>query len=211
MDQKFQIVFENDDFCVVNKEKGLITHGTLDKTRTNLFDLLKLHYQKFNKEVFLLHRLDKDTSGLMLFSLNIDKNKELQQMIQDKKMQKTYLAKTHGTPPWNEETILKDYLKKTKVKGIEKMVVVEKGGDVALARAKTLAPQIVQITLMTGRMHQIRIQLSSRGFPILGDEFYGGPKGEICLHSSYLKFSFQNQEFEFTSEPSFFTDYKFTP
>lgn len=209
MDQKFQIVFENNDFCVVNKEKGLITHGTLDKTRTNLFDLLKLHYQKLNKEVFLLHRLDKETSGLMLFSLNADKNKDLQKMIQEKTMQKTYLAKTQGSPAWNEEIILKDYLKKVKVKGVEKMEVVEKGGDVALARAKMLAPQIVQVTLMTGRMHQIRVQLSSRGVPILGDEFYGGPKGELCLHSSYLKFTFQNQEFEFTSAPSFFPDYQF--
>lgn len=209
MEKKFQIVFENDDFCVVNKSKGLITHGTLDKSRENLFDLLKEHYQKLNKEIFLLHRLDKETSGLMLFSLNANRNKELQQLIEDKGLQKTYVAKTEKTPPWIEEIVLKDYVKKIKVKGMDKMQVVEKGGEVALAKAKTLSPQIVQVTLMTGRMHQIRVQLSHRGFPILGDEFYGGLKGELCLHSAYLKFSFQNQDYEFLSAPDFYATYQY--
>lgn len=136
MEKKFQIIFENDDFCVVNKPKGLITHGTLDKSRENLFALLKEHYQKLNKEIFLLHRLDKETSGLMLFSLNANRNKELQQLIEDKGLQKTYVAKTEKTPPWTEEIVLKDYVKKIKVKGMDKMQVVEKGGRCCLSKGQ---------------------------------------------------------------------------
>lgn len=208
---KFQIVFENDDFLVVDKKKGLITHGSVDKSRENLFDLLKEHYKKINKDVFLLHRLDKDTSGLMLFSLNEQKNKELQKIIEDKKLTKIYLAKVLGNPNWKEVTLLKDYLKKAKVKGIEKQTVVQKGGEVALANALSLAPQIVEIELKTGRMHQIRIQLSSRGFPIVGDSLYGETPNinqDLHLHSSYLSFFFEGRVYEFLSPPEFFKDYK---
>lgn len=211
MNQNFQIIFENDDFCVVNKKKGLITHATLDKSRENLFDLLKDHYLKVNKEVFLLHRLDKETSGLMLFSLNEQKNKELQKLIENKLLQKTYLAKVIGTPDWSDEIVLKDFLKKIKEKGIDKQSVVMKGGEVALSRAKVITPNIVQVTLMTGRMHQIRIQLSSRGFPIVGDSLYGGSIEKVkgmCLHSAYLSFSFEGKLYEFLSPPEFYKGYR---
>lgn len=205
--QKFEILFENDDFCIVNKPKGLITHASLDKSRDNLFDQLKKHYQSTNKEVSLLHRLDKETSGLILFSLNPGKNKLLQQLIEKKELQKTYVAQVHGNPSWTEETVLKDYVKKVKTNGMEKMVVVSTGGDVALAKAKSLAPTIVQVTLVTGRMHQIRLQLASRGFPILGDELYG--KAEklaegMHLHSAYLGFNFEGKMYSFLSPPVFF-------
>ncbi len=208
---KFKIVFENDEFAVVNKSKGIITHGSVDKNRENLFDLLKAHYKKFNKDIFLLHRLDKDTSGLMLFSLNEKRNKELQTLIEEKELKKIYLAKVVGIPSWFESTLLKDYLKKVKVKGIEKQTVVQKGGDVALLNVKNLADNIVEIELKTGRMHQIRIQLSSRGYPIVGDPLYGdiGEHSEgLHLHSTYLSFNFLGRVYEFLSPPEFFKEYK---
>lgn len=211
MNQNFQIIFENDDFCVVNKKKGLITHATLDKSRENLFDLLKDHYLKVNKEVFLLHRLDKETSGLILFSLNADKNKSLQELIEEKSLQKIYVAKVNGDPNWAEEILLKDYVKKVTVKGIERQSIVFKGGDVALSMARSLATSIVEVTLKTGRMHQIRIQLSSRGFPIVGDSLYGGSIEKVkgmCLHSAYLSFSFEGKLYEFLSPPEFYKGYR---
>ncbi len=184
-----EIVSLHPDFVVVSKPQGLVVHASLDKNRENLFDLLKVKFP--TREVSLLHRLDKDTSGLILFSLNSDKNKVFQKLLEERKIQKTYVAKVKGITEWHEEILLKDYLKKEKIKGIEKMSVVQKGGDVALAYAKTLAPHIVQVTLETGRMHQIRVQLASRGHPIIGDSLYGADHGKLHLHSSFLSFDFE--------------------
>ncbi len=203
---KLEIIFTHDDFVIVNKPQGLIVHSTVDKTRDNLYDQLKVLYPK--NEVSILHRLDKDTSGLMLFSLNSEKNKIFQKLFEERKSQKTYVANVKVITHFEEETLLKDYLKKEKIGGIEKMIVVQKGGDVALSHAINLAPHIVQITLQTGRMHQIRVQLASRGHPILGDSLYGVDKGNLHLHSSFLSFEYEGKHFEFVSAPSFYPEFK---
>ncbi len=194
---KLDIIFEDEDVLVLNKAEGLIVHSSLDKKRENLFDIVKEQYKDNN--ISLMHRLDKDTTGAILFTKNSKVNAVIENQIQKKECEKFYLALVSGI--WNEEGLIKDYLKKEKVLGIEKMSKVHSGGQVAMSyirTIKTLSQEtLMEFQLHTGRMHQIRIQAASRGHPLIGDELYGkkDPRG-IFLHAYKLAFSIHGKRIE---------------
>lgn len=195
------VLFEDSNFLIVNKPAGLIVHATVDKSRENLFDILKETYP----ELSILHRLDKDTSGAMLFSKNPEINKDIQAIFDERSIQKTYLALVHGE--WKEEKgVMEDFLKKEKIKNKEKMVKVLKGGQKAITYFEkiTFKNNVTQMrfTLETGRMHQIRVQSALRQHPLLGDNFYGKPDSaeRLFLHSHYLEFDYQGKKISVTAE-----------
>ncbi|MFZ4713308.1 MAG: pseudouridine synthase [Bacteriovoracaceae bacterium] len=184
------ILFENDYYLIVNKPSGLPVHATLDKNRDNLYDQLKKIYRK---ELFLIHRLDSDTSGVVLFSKTPEANKHLDEKFKNREMDKCYLAIVTGRVPQNEG-LMEDFFIKKRVNGIEKMLKVERGGDKAITTFQVVERRgtytLLKLMIKTGRMHQIRAQLSIRGMPIFGDRFYGVEfKGErLRLHAQSISF-----------------------
>ncbi len=229
--------FVHEDFIIVDKPSNLIVHSTVDKQRVNLFDILKTMFP--SRKVSILHRLDKETSGLMLFSLNPNKNTIFQKMFDDRSIRKIYWAEVVGESQFVEQTLLKNYLEIQRVKGIDKSIVVSKNGKIALSKAKNLqcivsqdkninsTRSLVEVELVTGRMHQIRAQLAHHNLPIVHDILYGKnlddtllpsikknsnrnlldqdiePNLRLHLHSYRLIFSFEGQNFDFQSFPFF--------
>ena len=153
-------------------------------------------------EIFPIHRLDKNVGGVMVFARTKQAAANLSKTIQEGTMVKEYVAMVHGSPPetgdW-EDLLWKDS-KQNKV-----FVVKRQRGGVKKARLefKRLSEgetSLVRIRLHTGRSHQIRVQFSSRGFPLVGDHKYGSrdEKTEPMLSSCRITFPFrrQNQSFE---------------
>jgi 23S rRNA pseudouridine2457 synthase len=184
------ILFENDYYLIVNKPSGLPIHSTLDKTRVNLFDSLR---KKYGNELFLIHRLDADTSGVVLFSKKAEANKILDSLFKTREIKKTYFALVVGELIPTKGT-MEDFLERKKINGIEKMIKVSKGGEKAITDFEVIEKKglfsLVKLSIQTGRMHQIRAQLSLRGAPIFSDKFYGREiKHErLRLHSFSLSF-----------------------
>lgn len=188
-----EILYEDENFLIVNKPAGLVVHATLDKNRENLFDILKTN----TPELYLLHRLDKDTSGAILFTKNESVNKFVEAGFRTHTIKKVYQTIVSGK--WDYVGELSSFLKKVKNhRGHEVMEIVSKGGVKALSIVKTLknnqSYSLMEFELKTGRMHQIRIQCKGNSHPIVGDTVYDGEVSErMLLHSSELSFEFQGK------------------
>ena len=156
-------------------------------------------------EVFPIHRLDKNVGGVMVFARTKQAAASLSKAVQEGTMVKEYVAMVHGTPPENgdwTDLLWKDS-KKNKV-----FVVKRERGGVKKARLefKTLSAgetSLVHIRLYTGRSHQIRVQFSSRGFPLVGDHKYGSrdEKTEPMLFSCRLTFPWKGAQKVFETLP----------
>ena len=130
-------------------------------------------------EIFPLHRLDKNVGGVMVYGRTKAAAAALSKAIQEGSMVKEYVAKVHGTPP--ESGILTDLLFKDSRKN--KVFVVKKaraGVKEAKLQYRHLGEGLVHVRLFTGRSHQIRVQFSSRGFPLVGDHKYGSRAEETA-------------------------------
>lgn len=196
------IIFEDDDFIAVNKKRGWPVHKTLDPKRANLFDALTafLKNRENGREVYLVlpHRLDVFTSGVVIFGKSERANPVLAKMFKDRTAKKEYCAVCFGAPK-EESARLESFLKKERVKRIEKMIPVSKGGQKAITEYRLVDRQselsLVEFNLITGRMHQIRAHAAEYGFPIVGDDLYGNAadnekrdlKGQL-LHAFRLSF-----------------------
>ncbi len=154
---------------------------------------------------YTLHRLDKNVGGVMVYARTKEAAAALSKEIQSGNMIKEYVALVHGTPP--EAGDWTDYLFKDSRKNKVFVVKKERKG-VKLARLEFIRQtageqSLVRIRLHTGRSHQIRVQFSSRGFPLLGDRKYGA-KDEYpapMLYSCCIHFTFQGKKMEFTAMP----------
>lgn len=188
------ILFEDDYFVAAQKPAGMSTQATVDKSRPHFFGELKKQYEY----LALHHRLDRDTSGVMLFAKRKDANRPLADMFKQHLIQKTYLSLT-GKRPGPVQFVVKNYLAEFQKTNKEKarMVVVNSGGQMAETHFEVIAQypqgQLIQARPQTGRMHQIRVHLSSRGMGIFGDDLYTSPKEptakRLMLHALKLEFS----------------------
>ena len=126
-------------------------------------------------EIFPIHRLDKNVGGVMVFARTKSAAAALSKAVQDGQMIKEYVAMVHGTPPesgdW-EDFLFKDS-RKNKVFAVKKERKGVKYARLEFKRLKSSEQSLVHIRLHTGRSHQIRVQFSSRGFPLVGDHKYG--------------------------------------
>ena len=185
------IVYEDEFILVLNKQKGILTHPTpLNKTGTLVNALL--HYGCALSDVQgderrgIVHRLDKNTSGLILIAKTNDAHLNLQKQIQIKSAKRKYLAVVHGIIEENEGIINKPlvhFMNKT-----VKMNIAKEGeGQEAITHFKVLERQedttLLELELKTGRTHQIRCHLSSINHPVYGDSLYGakGFKSKINI------------------------------
>ncbi len=190
---EIDVLFEDKNFLIVNKPAGLVVHSTLDKKRENLYDLLKCRYPK----LFMHHRLDKETSGAIIFSKDESVNHFLENGFKTHSIEKSYHVVVNGG--WEYDGELSCFLKKRQNKnGHDVMEVVTKGGVKAISHVKTIKYNskysLMNFKLQTGRMHQIRIQCQNMGHPIVGDLVYGTDSAErMYLHSSSLSFSYEDK------------------
>lgn len=185
-----EIIYDDSNFMVINKPPGMPVHATLDKKRKNISD--ELIKQTGLRNLKLIHRLDSETSGLLLFSKHSEAHQALENLFKHRTIEKQYWAIVHGIPLLKEQE-LKNFLKKSKVKGKELNLVVKSGGDLALTSYEVIKEldhySLLQCSIKTGRMHQIRSQLSFIGHPLLGDSLYGNDSGiQLKLHARRLKF-----------------------
>ena len=187
------VLYEDDGIIVVNKPSGLPSQATLDPTRDHLYAAVQ---RWVKKEAFLHHRLDFETSGLVLFSKKRSLNKDIGDMFQYKTIQKTYMAIVAPMP--REKTtqfVVENNLAKMNQK-ILKIHSVTSGGDHAKTEFEFLQSNqqagLIKASPLTGRTHQIRVHLSEYGCPIVGDILYGGipinPQ-RTMLHAFQLEFT----------------------
>ena len=187
------ILYEDRDILVVDKASGLLTVSN-EKVRDNTAYYLLNEYvrkgnQKSRHRVFIVHRLDRDTSGVIVFSKNENAKRYLQEEWQE--FQKKYYALVHGTLP-EKEGVITSYLAETRVYKMYSVADPEKG-KLAKTGYKVLREStkysLLEIDLLTGRKNQIRVHLSEKGCPVVGDRKYGGKeKGikRLALHAASI-------------------------
>ncbi len=194
------VLYEDNHIIIVNKASGEIVQG--DKTGDKpLSDIVKEYLKdKYNKpgNVFcgVTHRLDRPTTGVLVFAKTSKALTRLNEMFRDNKVEKTYWAITKDTPSDIEGRLvhwLKKDEKKNKSTAYDKEV---KGSKKAVLDYKLISKSqnynLLEVSLETGRHHQIRVQLSKIGCPIKGDLKYGAkrsnPDGSISLHARTITF-----------------------
>ncbi len=196
------ILYEDEYILAINKPAGVIVQGGI-KVKISISDLLD---QIREREIFkIVHRLDRDTSGVIIFARNASVAKYLMEEFKGRRIKKTYLALTFGIPSKDNGTI--DYpLVKKYISGQEKVVVDEDSPQNAtthfliIARLKHNVAYL-KLQPITGRTHQLRAHLAHINCPILGDGKYGGKKAfidgvanQIHLHSHSLSLKLPNNK-----------------
>lgn len=194
------IIYEDDDIIVVNKPKGMVVHpanGNPDGTLVNaIMAICKDSLSGIGGEIRpgIVHRLDKDTSGLLIIAKNDEAHVNVSEQIKNHEVKKTYIALVRGIIKENEATIDMPIGRSTSDR---KKMAVNKKGKNAITHIKVLKRYdkytLVEVNIETGRTHQIRVHLSYIGYPIIGDATYSNGKNEFnvqgqCLHARKLEF-----------------------
>lgn len=209
------VLYEDKDILVVDKPEGLLTVATeREKSRTAhslLTDYIRTGCGRSRKRLFVVHRLDRDTSGVLIFA----KSEEAMLRLKDrwKQTEKKYLAVVHGTCKKSSETIT-TYLAEDKEYNVYSTSDSTKGklshtAYKVLRVAKGVS--LLEVALLTGRKNQIRVHLAGIGHPIVGDTKYGykdDSQPRMALHARSISFQhpFSGARLSFESEvPAFFT------
>lgn len=191
-----QILLETEDFVVVNKPAGLLTIPDRQSTGApNLHDLLEARYGK----VFTVHRLDRDTSGVVVFARNAETHKLLSQQFENRKIRKSYLGLVTGRIWEKEGKVELPIIEDPSRKG--RMTTTKKGKE-ALTTYEVLESfslyTLLKIQIFTGRTHQIRVHMKAIGHPIAMDELYGSGKP---FYLSYIKKKYRVGRFQEEEKP----------
>ncbi|MFK8138359.1 MAG: pseudouridine synthase [Bdellovibrionales bacterium] len=198
---KNDVLFEDKNIILLNKPSGISTGPTLDPKRDHLYASVRRYLEKNSRsEVYvgMHHRLDLDTSGVVLFTKKKAANKGITLQFEGRTIKKSYLALAHRQEELREKNFtIKNHLARTKESKETKRVFVESvksGGDYAETRFELLNDSelflFFSVAPKTGRTHQIRVHLSEAGYPIVGDPFYPAKnplKERLCLHAARLE------------------------
>ena len=194
------IVYEDNDIIVVNKPKGMVVHpanGNPDGTLVNaVLNICRDSLSGIGGEIRpgIVHRLDKDTSGLIIIAKNDVAHVNMSKQIQERKVSKKYIALVRGIISENEATIDMPIARSSKDR---KKMAVRKDGKQAVTHFKVLERfnncTLLDIKIDTGRTHQIRVHMAEIGHPVIGDEVYSNGKNEFgikgqMLHAKSLDF-----------------------
>jgi len=190
------ILYEDGDILVAVKPPWLLTMGTeRDKSRT-LYAMLTAYvrkgYSKSPKRIFIVHRLDRDTSGIVIFAKSMEAKLRLQGRWEE--TEKKYIAVVHGRCEKGEATI-STYLAENKAHVVYSTTDSTKGklSHTAYRVLKeTKEFSLLEVNLLTGRKHQIRVHLAEIGHPVVGDEKYGERKkayNRLALHAKSISFT----------------------
>src|SRR5688572_10576977 len=192
------VLYEDEDLLVVNKPPGWNTHSPSAYVGEGIYDWLR-HREPRWASLAIIHRLDKETSGTMVFGKTLQANRSLTEQFAGRTVRKKYLLLTDRQP---RQRVL---LVKSKIVRAGERYVTGHHGEMAETRFEVRNPKSearhpggegaipcceLLAEPLTGRTHQIRVQAAAHGFPILGDLLYGGrPFQRVCLHARSLGFT----------------------
>ncbi|NCU41920.1 MAG: RluA family pseudouridine synthase [Candidatus Moranbacteria bacterium] len=221
------VIFQNDDFIIINKPSGIQVHPSSTEKEKTVVNWLVAQYPDISSvgddpmRPGIVHRLDKDTSGIMIIAKNTSSFSELKKLFSQRNIQKSYVAITHSTPSpekgsislpiarsrsFRKQTIVQEG---TRYKGVSREALTEyKLLFSSYSKEFHLTYSVIQAFPKTGRMHQIRIHLSHIHCPIIGDalykkkEFPNPPEiKRFLLHAYSLEFSLFGKPYTFTLKP----------
>jgi 23S rRNA pseudouridine1911/1915/1917 synthase len=230
--KQVQVVFEHPDFLIINKPAGLLMHKTNNPNSYSLVDILISQYPEIkqaidpdqNSEAIsqnrygIVHRIDKDTSGLVIVARNQSSLIHLKKLFKDRQVYKEYTCLVRGLVK-NDYGNISYPIIRSKLDHTKRVAVIsDKQSRVKQRTAHTeywvleryQDTTLLRVVIHTGRTHQIRVHMKSIGHPIIGDKLYGGKfeqKDQYSLnrqflHSSKLKFEYLGQKYEFESNLS---------
>ena len=190
-----EILYEDADIAVVEKPVGMDSEK----------DVPKALGEQLGGSFLPVHRLDQNVGGVMVYARNAKTAAELSRQIQNGSFQKEYVAMVHGEPEeagdWTD-LLFKDS-RKNKVFVVKRQRAGVKAARLTYRLVKAGAQSLVHIRLYTGRSHQIRVQFSSRGFPLVGDHKYGSrsDQKEPMLFSCRISFPHKGKDYVFEAKP----------
>lgn len=191
-----QIIFEDQHLVVVNKPAGLLTQEDVSGDST-LEQWLRKHFGR--EYVGTIHRLDRNTSGIMIFAKRTKAASRLSEALRENKIQRTYLAWLHGEirnpqkwTHWLLKDEAKNHVKVVSERTHDSKIAILNLKPIRYALLKGVKLTLAEIELETGRSHQIRVQCAAKGFPIAGDPKYGKDNDQLfprpALHSFRVSF-----------------------
>ena len=195
---KLRVVYEDDNLIVVEKREGILTMvATAESREVTVFSLLKNYVRKANPHggIYVVHRLDRETSGLLVFA----KNRDIQQFMRDNwhviVTERTYVALVEGNMEKEEDNIV-SWITENPHSLHVKNSFTDNGGKRSVTHYKTLRHNaqwsLLELHLETGRTHQIRVQMAGLKHPVVGDRKYGHGAtpviDRLALHASVLEF-----------------------
>ena len=198
---KIEVVYQHSDFIIINKPEGISVHK--DQEEQGLTELVAKQLNV--PQVWLVHRLDKVTSGLLILALNAESAAEFSRLFSEHKIHKTYLALSNQKPKKKQGLIIGD-MKKAR-DGAWKLCQTKDNPAITRFESVSCEPNLRLFILkpQTGKTHQLRVAMKSLGSPILGDGFYGKNTEKIdrtYLHAAQLEFDYLNDFISVTCLPS---------
>ncbi len=194
----FDILYDTENYAVINKPAGLTCHpapGNYNNTLVNAL-LYTFHISDEDNDFRpgIVHRLDKDTSGVMIIAKNTEYRMKLSELFLERNIIKKYTALCHGTPKFMEKLVEAPI---GRDKYNRQKMAVREDGKMAVSRFKVLEKYkrafLTEVTIYTGRTHQIRVHAAHISHPLIGDTLYGGKElygfQRQALHSSFIEFS----------------------
>lgn len=185
-----EILFEDENIIAINKPEGIASISENDLNKETIHSILE---QKQKKKIFIVHRLDKEVSGVILFAKNSRTHKYLNQQFSGRTIKKSYVALVHGIMKEGEDVINKSI----REFGSGRMGIDDKKGKASVTAYKVLERfdnyTLVELNPTTGRRHQLRVHLYSIGHPIAGDTRYGEKEIQksyprLMLHAKSISF-----------------------
>lgn len=210
--RRVKIVYEDADILVIEKGYGLLSVGTGTKNKETAYNILKdyLKLKSPDNKLFVIHRLDRDTSGLMMFAKNIEAKEAMQHNWNNMVLSRKYLAVVEGRPS-QEKGVVSSYLKENNVMSVYSVREIDPEAKKAVTRYRVLSTgggySTVELELETGRKNQIRVHMKDLGTPIAGDRKYGAgssPFHRLALHAMTLRFihPVTRKMMDFVSKPN---------
>lgn len=193
---RVRVLYEDDDVIVVEKGYGLLSVGTDKKSDGTCYSIVKDYLKRVHpsQKLFVVHRLDQHTSGVMVFAKNEAAKNTLQHNWNNMVLERRYLAVVEGRPE-RSEGVIKSYLLENSQHIVYSTQDPESGGRLAVTRWRLLRSRggysLLDVSLDTGRKNQIRVHLKDIGHPIAGDRKYGAktsPMHRLGLHAESLRF-----------------------
>jgi len=193
--ERIRVVYEDDSIIAIDKPSGLLTMGTAkEKTRTAYAALrAQLNHKRPPEKLFIVHRLDREASGLLVFAKTVEAKERLQDQFKDHSAGRQYIAVVHGRVHQDSLTIRSNLAENV----VHRVYSTKnaKHGKPAVTHLRVLKRHpkttLVAVRLETGRKHQIRVHLAEQGHPIVGDSTYGSttnPIRRMALHGARLEF-----------------------
>lgn len=198
-----KILYEDDNFLAVDKPEGI---ASISENDTSIHTIHSVLEKKYSTKIFIVHRIDKEVSGIILFAKNPQAHKYLNDLFASRSIKKNYIALVRGKIKYDRGRIDKPI----REFGSGRMGIDEKRGKRSIADYKVIQRfnefTLLDVSILTGRRHQIRVHLYSMGHPVAGDLRYGEIKmqkqfARLMLHASRIEFPLQDKTNKIIASP----------